>query len=65
MGFKPSGYVQISKIDVNKLEGGTLKTVVTLKNLGTEPVQSPSLNVSYRERNTGKIIEKLHQNRRL
>lgn len=59
MGFKISGFVQISNFTIEKEGDNTLGAIITLKNDGTEPVISPSLDIIYWDKKSKEITEKI------
>lgn len=48
LGFDAAGYLKVDKPAVNKNMAGRIEVIVTVTNLGAEPVSSPQLNVVYR-----------------
>ncbi|GEM_PF-760152 len=57
LGFKTKGYITIVKASFEKKAGGTLDASITLKNPGTEPVHSPEVNITYKDKKSGKNME--------
>jgi ferredoxin len=59
MGFRSSGYLVVEGAEVTKKDPGKLGVTVTLRNQGIEPFKNPSLDLSYRDKKSLKIIERI------
>jgi len=59
LGLATKGYIVIDKAAFEKKAGNTLDTAITMKNPGTGPVHSPDVNITYKDRKSGRVTEVL------
>lgn len=57
LGLITKGYIVIDKASFEKKAGNTLDAAITLKNPGTGPVRSPGVNITYKDKKSGKNTE--------
>ncbi|MGE5609519.1 MAG: 4Fe-4S binding protein [Bacillota bacterium] len=59
LGFEQTGgYLSLAKPTINKADAGQIKVDVIVTNLGTEPVASPELLVTYRDLQSKKEVHR-------